>query len=242
MSQLSAGTILSGFRTSPDLLRRQGLHPTVDSTTGLSLCQEIKMQVDARDLRQHQTDVDDHRWLNIAVRVPIQIFTNLSSPPLIPTLPTHLPLLSHHVFFVKSTASFAMAIPLLSILCFHAFNRLSQASFFSHHTNATTLIQQKRQGTVLVTKYFTLFSTGDPSSIGTANTGFDCRVDLIHDLWGFCPTSVISATDCGLAGSCVDKHGCSRGCGFTNAALTTFTWFVLPALLLPYTELTISLM
>ncbi|KAK4665482.1 hypothetical protein QC763_402165 [Podospora pseudopauciseta] len=116
-----------------------------------------------------------------------------------------------------------MAIPLLSILCFHAFNGLSQASFFSRHTNATTLIQQKRQGTVLVTKYFTLFSTSNPSSIRTANTGFDCRVDLIHDLWGFCPTSVISATDCGLAGSCVDKHGCSVGCGSTNAALTTFT-------------------
>ncbi|KAK0701399.1 hypothetical protein B0T21DRAFT_263208, partial [Apiosordaria backusii] len=90
--------------------------------------------------------------------------------------------------------------------------------------NATTLFQQRRQGTVLITKYFTLFSTGDASKTRTANNGFDCRIDLVHDLWGFCPTSVISATDCGLAGSCVDKHKCSKGCGFTNPSLTTFTW------------------
>ncbi|KAK4664152.1 uncharacterized protein QC763_0082960 [Podospora pseudopauciseta] len=79
------------------------------------------------------------------------------------------------------------------------------------------------QQDLLITKYFTIFSRGDASKVRTANNGFDCRVDLIHDLWGFCPTTVISATDCGLAGSCVDKHGCSKGWGFTNAALTTFT-------------------
>ncbi|KAK0653581.1 hypothetical protein QBC41DRAFT_387469 [Cercophora samala] len=100
---------------------------------------------------------------------------------------------------------------------------LAALSQLSLPANATTLVQHKRQGTVLITKYFTLFSTGDASRVRTANNGSDCRVDLIHDLWGFCPTSVISATDCGLAGSCVDKHACSRGCGFTNAALTTFT-------------------
>ena len=46
-----------------------------------------------------------------------------------------------------------------------------------------------------------------------------------NGLWGFCPTTVISASDCGLAGNCVDSHACTAGCGIKNvASITTFTW------------------
>lgn len=92
----------------------------------------------------------------------------------------------------------------------------------------TTLIQQKRQNGVIVTRLSTLFLSGDPSKTRTANPGFDCRIDLSAKLWGFCPTTVIAASDCGLAGSCVDNHACSKGCGFTNQDMTTFTWYVTP--------------
>lgn len=71
------------------------------------------------------------------------------------------------------------------------------------------------------------YQDGDPNRSRTANSGFNCRVDTQNGLWGFCPTTVISATDCGLAGCCVDANSCSDGCGLTNRAdLTTFTWFV----------------
>ncbi|KAL7946420.1 hypothetical protein V8C42DRAFT_320571 [Trichoderma barbatum] len=68
------------------------------------------------------------------------------------------------------------------------------------------------------------YQNGDPKKFRTANPGFNCRVDTRNGLWGFCPVTVIAATDCGLAGSCVDKGSCSSGCGKTaNAKLTTFT-------------------
>lgn len=69
------------------------------------------------------------------------------------------------------------------------------------------------------------YEDGDPKRFRTANPGFDCRVDTMNGLWGFCPVTVIAATDCGLAGSCVDHGSCSSGCGKTaNPDLTTFTW------------------
>ncbi|KAK1752857.1 hypothetical protein QBC47DRAFT_387255 [Echria macrotheca] len=74
----------------------------------------------------------------------------------------------------------------------------------------------------LVTRFSTIFLSGDPSQSRTAEIGFDCRVDLDHTLWGFCPTSVGVASDCGLAGNCIDRHACSRGCG-KGGGLTTFT-------------------
>ncbi|KAK4110389.1 hypothetical protein N656DRAFT_714103 [Canariomyces notabilis] len=101
---------------------------------------------------------------------------------------------------------------------------LGTTSQHSHHNNRTTPIINKRQGTAIITKYFTIFGSGDATNIRTANPGFDIRVDLLHDIWGFCPTSVIAATDCGLAGSCVDRFRCTKGCGFPNGQLTTFTW------------------
>jgi len=69
------------------------------------------------------------------------------------------------------------------------------------------------------------FNTGDPDQPRTALPGFDCRFDTIHNLFGFCPTTVIQATDCGLAGNCVDSFSCSTGCGIVgNPKITTFTW------------------
>jgi hypothetical protein len=74
---------------------------------------------------------------------------------------------------------------------------------------------------------------GNPQNPRTADPGYVCRVDTANGLWGFCPTSVSSAKDCGLAGLCIDNHSCTTGCGrlFDRADITTFTWLVAP---LPY--------
>lgn len=71
------------------------------------------------------------------------------------------------------------------------------------------------------------YHNGDPDRPRSAESGFDCRIDTQNGLWGFCPTTVIAARDCGLAGNCVDKHDCSKGCGITGVSgITTFTWCV----------------
>lgn len=67
---------------------------------------------------------------------------------------------------------------------------------------------------------------GDPDKPRTADQKFNCRVDTKNGLWGFCPTTVLTASDCGLAGACVDGSSCSDGCGMTDSTdLTTFTWY-----------------
>ena len=70
------------------------------------------------------------------------------------------------------------------------------------------------------------YENGNASQPRTANSGYDCRVDTENALWGFCPTTVISATDCGLAGYCIDQSSCSTGCGPwpLRTDITTFTW------------------
>ncbi len=88
----------------------------------------------------------------------------------------------------------------------------------------TTLALDRRQATV--TKFSTVFSTGDRSKIRTADSGFEFRVDVLNGLWGVCATSDADVKDCGMAGSCVDSFSCSKGCGFTGEALPTFTWYV----------------
>ncbi|KAL2186964.1 hypothetical protein L209DRAFT_752781 [Thermothelomyces heterothallicus CBS 203.75] len=82
----------------------------------------------------------------------------------------------------------------------------------------------KRQQTVLVTKLSTIYYSGDSSKARTAEPGFDIRIDLLHGLFGFCPTTVIAATDCGLGGACIDSFACSKGCGLTGDPVTTWTW------------------
>ncbi|RKU44131.1 hypothetical protein DL546_004194 [Coniochaeta pulveracea] len=48
----------------------------------------------------------------------------------------------------------------------------------------------------------------------------------LNGLWGFCPTTVIAATDCGLGGYCFDSHSCTSGCGSLRdkPGITTWTW------------------
>lgn len=67
---------------------------------------------------------------------------------------------------------------------------------------------------------------GDANKPRTANAGYNCRVDTLHGLWGFCPTTVIYATDCGLGGGCLDNYSCASVCGpdTGNMQLTTWTW------------------
>lgn len=68
------------------------------------------------------------------------------------------------------------------------------------------------------------YLNGSAAEPRTAGPGWDCRFDTAHGLWGFCPVTVIAATDCGLAGNCVDSHACTSGCGLTGiAGITTFT-------------------
>lgn len=70
------------------------------------------------------------------------------------------------------------------------------------------------------------YANGDPDQARTADPGFNCRVDTKNALWGFCPTTVISASDCGLAGACVDSKNCKTGCGISGvSSITTFTWY-----------------
>ena len=71
------------------------------------------------------------------------------------------------------------------------------------------------------------YENGNPTLPRTANLGFDCRSDSQNSLWGFCPTTVINANDCGLAGACYDSNVCSDGCGiFGEPSITTLTWYV----------------
>jgi hypothetical protein len=85
------------------------------------------------------------------------------------------------------------------------------------------LVNRRQQATAYVTTCG--YVTGDPNQPRVANSGFDCRVDTLNALWGFCPTTVIAVTDCGLAGNCVDAQSCSQGCGIVGTiGITTFTW------------------
>jgi len=68
------------------------------------------------------------------------------------------------------------------------------------------------------------YNTGDSNQPRTADALYVCRVDVENSLWGFCPSSVIKASDCGLAGNCVDSHACIKGWGISGeTAITTFT-------------------
>jgi len=87
----------------------------------------------------------------------------------------------------------------------------------------TALGAQKRAP--LVTRFSSIFFSGDASKSRTAEVGFNARVDIDRRLWGFCPIGVFVASDCGLAGNCVDRHAWSKGCG-KGSGLTTFTWYL----------------
>ena len=73
------------------------------------------------------------------------------------------------------------------------------------------------------------YLNGDASKPRTADSGFDCRVDTKNAIWGFCPTTILAVSNCGLVGGCVDAHACDSGCGISgDPTVTTFTWFVNP--------------
>ncbi|KAH9907404.1 hypothetical protein F4778DRAFT_721801 [Xylariomycetidae sp. FL2044] len=69
------------------------------------------------------------------------------------------------------------------------------------------------------------YLTGDPAQGWAAPAGYGCRIDTANGLWGFCPTTVIAATDCGLGGYCFDTDTCTSGCGrlVDNPTITTWT-------------------
>ncbi|ROT36121.1 hypothetical protein SODALDRAFT_328495 [Sodiomyces alkalinus F11] len=102
--------------------------------------------------------------------------------------------------------------------------QLGSAHTGLNHTNFNDTQPQIRERAITTELSTCGYLNGNPDLIRTADPGYNCRIDTRNGLWGFCPTSVISAADCGLAGSCVDSHRCSGGCGATDRAdLTTFT-------------------
>lgn len=70
------------------------------------------------------------------------------------------------------------------------------------------------------------YADGDPNRPRKASPGYDCRVDTINALWGFCRTNVISPRGCSLAAKCVDLYECDDGCGIPKSSgLPTITWY-----------------
>ncbi|KAI9148810.1 hypothetical protein HJFPF1_10852 [Paramyrothecium foliicola] len=118
------------------------------------------------------------------------------------------------------------------ILCILAAQSLAfivASSNPGHGTPAEPLIFSNRSETRLHDRAITTelstcgYLNGNPSQSRTANSGYNCRVDVSNGLWGFCPTTVIAASDCGSAGNCVDDYKCSEGCGKTDRlSLSTF--------------------
>lgn len=130
-------------------------------------------------------------------------------------------LLSHVIF-----EGFASASPRISPQIRQREPSIPQITPFSPSPTSDPYDElRKRQTTTQISTCG--YDNGDPTKPRTANSGFDCRVDTKNGLWGFCPTTVIAASDCGLAGFCVDGSDCSGGCGLLGvSSITTFTWSV----------------
>ncbi|KAF5619495.1 hypothetical protein F52700_11778 [Fusarium sp. NRRL 52700] len=113
---------------------------------------------------------------------------------------------------------YLQTFPSVIVALHAAFPPLTKAPFLPQPSN---ILEPRAISTELSTCGYL---DGDPKKKRTADSGFNCRVDTRNGLWGFCPTTVLIASDCGLAGSCVDRHDCSDGCGMTGSkGLTTFT-------------------
>ncbi|KAA8627679.1 hypothetical protein Alg130_03206 [Pyrenophora tritici-repentis] len=110
-------------------------------------------------------------------------------------------------------------------------NRLPFGALDATPTSNSSNLPNKRQAFAPVTTCG--YSNGNPELPRTADPDYGCRVDTANGLWGFCPTSVVSAKDCGLAGVCVDSSSCSTGCGrlFNRPDITTFSWYVTTTIL-----------
>jgi len=114
-------------------------------------------------------------------------------------------------------------------LLFHVFLLLNSDGSIAFQlargpAGAPTMLEAQKRAP-LVTRFSVVYFSGDASKPRTAEIGFEARVDVDKTLWGFCPTTVFVASDCGLAGNCVDRHDCARGCG-KGGGLTTFTWYI----------------
>lgn len=81
---------------------------------------------------------------------------------------------------------------------------------------------EKRQGSNSFLRFPTIYDEGDPTKPRTAESGYDIRVDVPNSAFGFCAAN--NPNQCDMAGVCVDSFTCSRGCGFGNTALKTWTW------------------
>ncbi|KAK1763652.1 hypothetical protein QBC33DRAFT_580840 [Phialemonium atrogriseum] len=68
------------------------------------------------------------------------------------------------------------------------------------------------------------YRSGDPAHAWLAPSGYNCRVDTLNGLWGFCPTTVIAATDCGLGGYCFDTNTCTSGSFLTFGIDQTYVY------------------
>ncbi|KAI1019761.1 hypothetical protein LB504_009444 [Fusarium proliferatum] len=100
---------------------------------------------------------------------------------------------------------FFQIFPCSSLALHAAFPSVTKAPFLPQPSN---ILEPRAISTELSTCGYL---DGDPKKKRTADSGFNCRVDTRNGLWGFCPTNVLTASDCGLAGSCVDRHDCSDG-------------------------------
>ncbi|KAH7169110.1 hypothetical protein DER46DRAFT_680627 [Fusarium sp. MPI-SDFR-AT-0072] len=101
---------------------------------------------------------------------------------------------------------FSQNFPSFSLALHAVFPPVTEAPFLPQPSN---ILEPRAISTELSTCGYL---DGDPKKKRTADSGFNCRVDTRNGLWGFCPTTVLTASDCGLAGSCVDRHDCSDGC------------------------------
>ncbi len=123
----------------------------------------------------------------------------------------------------------SIAIPLASVvLIISPF--IIDAAFLGHrgaiHPSANDSRNlSPRQDVGQVREKLCGFHWGDANDPWFAPEGFDCRFDVPNGIWGFCPTSVINARDCGLAGACVDSNNCKSGCGNTDGTdIQTHFW------------------
>ena len=116
--------------------------------------------------------------------------------------------------------------PLLSLLLLSSVEEVTASALLGRQRpssdGAATLALDKREETTDFITFATIFDHGNPSWRRTAESGYDIRVDMANSAWGFCGSD--NPGQCDMAGVCVDSFSCSRGCGFGNTLLKTWTW------------------
>jgi hypothetical protein len=88
-------------------------------------------------------------------------------------------------------------------------------------------VQELRKRQSLITTFSTCgFKDGDVNQPRTANSGFNCHVNLDYGLWAFCTTTVRVASQCRMIGQCFDNFSCLKGCGSAGTpGVETTTWY-----------------